>query len=370
MKNNPVILVVDDHPENIDLLEAHLVPQGYEIVMAGNGEEALLKLSGNQIDLILLDVQMPGIDGFEVTRRIRKNPAYTQLPVILVTALRETEERVKGIDAGCDDFISKPFDKLELLTRIRSLLKIKAYNDLRSNYQKKLESEVALRTMELKHALERVKESSLETIYRLSTASEYKDEDTGAHVKRMSHYSAAVAASLGFSGTIVETIRYAAPMHDVGKIGIPDRILLKPGKLDSEEWIIMKQHTVIGASILKDSGAEIIKMGEIIALGHHEKWDGSGYPNKLTGIEIPVVCRICAIADVFDALTSKRPYKEAFSVEKSLAIIREGKGSHFDPDVADAFFSVQDEIVTIMNKYKDKNPYRLSIVEKEELVLA
>ena len=222
MKDKPVILVVDDQPQNIELLEAHLVPQGYEIVKAANGEEALGKLSGNQIDLILLDVMMPGMDGFEVTRRVRQDNKHRLLPIILVTALRETEDRVKGIEAGCDDFLSKPVDKMELLARVRSLLKVKAYNDLMSNYRKELESEVTRRTEELKHAFERIKAASLDTIYRLSMASEYKDDDTGAHIKRMSRYCAAVARRMGLDENTIETILYAAPMHDLGKIGIPD----------------------------------------------------------------------------------------------------------------------------------------------------
>jgi putative two-component system response regulator len=357
MKEKPVILVVDDQPQNIELLEAYLVPQGYEIVKAANGEEALGKLSDNQIDLILLDVKMPGMDGFEVTRRVRQDDKKRLLPIILVTALRETEDRVKGIEAGCDDFLSKPVDKMELLARVRSMLKVKAYNDLMSNYQKELESEVTGRTEELKHAFEKIKAASLETIYRLSMAAEYKDKETGAHIKRMSLYSAAVTRRMGLTESTIETILYAAPMHDLGKIGIPDLILMKPAKLDPVEWEIMKQHTVIGAKILQGSDAEFIRLGETIALSHHEKWDGSGYPNSLKGIEIPITGRITAIADVFDALTSKRPYKEPFSVEKSLAIIREGRGSHFDPDVADAFFAIQDEILTIKKQYDDDNQF-------------
>ncbi|MBN1128036.1 MAG: two-component system response regulator [Chitinispirillaceae bacterium] len=353
MKDKPVILVVDDQPQNIELLEAHLAPQNYEIVKAASGEEALEKLSGNQIDLILLDVMMPGMDGFEVTRRVRQDTAHRQLPIILVTALRETEDRVKGIEAGCDDFVSKPFDKTELLARVRSLLKVKAYNDLTSNYRKELESEVSRGTEELNHALDRIRAASLETIYRLSMASEYKDEDTGAHNKRMSRYSVAIARRWGLDESGVETILYAAPMHDVGKIGIPDHILMKPGRLDTAEWEIMKQHTVIGAKILKGSDAEFIKMGETIALYHHEKWDGSGYPNGRKSIEIPIVGRIAAIADVFDALTSKRPYKGPYSVENSLAIISEGRGTHFDPDVVDAFFDIQDEILAIKKRFDD-----------------
>jgi len=368
MKTKPVILVVDDQPQNIELLEAYLDPQGYEIVRAANGEEALGRLLSNPIDLILLDVMMPGMDGFEVTRRIRQDDKNRLLPIILVTALKETEDRVKGIEAGCDDFLSKPFDKMELLARVQSLLKVKAYNDLMINYRKELESEVTRRTEELKHAFERIKAASLDTIYRLSMASEYKDEDTGAHIKRMSRYCAAIARRMGLDESTIETILYAAPMHDLGKIGIPDLILVKPAKLDPVEWEIMKLHTVIGANILKGSDAAFIALGETIARCHHEKWDGSGYPGGLKGTEIPIAGRIAAIADVFDALTSKRPYKEPFSVEKSLTIIMEGRGSHFDPDVVDAFFAIQDEILTIKQQYGEDNQQVFDIPELKILL--
>jgi len=369
MKDKPVILVVDDQLQNIELLEAQLVPHGYEIIMAVNGEDALDKLSGNRIDLILLDIMMPSMDGFEVTRRVRQSEKTRLLPVILVTALWETEDRIKGIEAGCDDFISKPIDKLELLARIRSLLKVKDYNDLMLNYRTELESEVRARTEQLKQALQRIKTASLDTIYRLSMASEYKDEDTGAHIKRMSRYSAAVARRMGLDENTTETILYAAPMHDLGKIGIADQILMKPAKLDPAEWKIMKMHTVIGAKILQGSDAEFIKLGESVALSHHEKWDGSGYPNGDKGLEIPVAGRIVAIADVFDALTSKRPYKEPFTIEKSLAIVKEGRGTHFDPDVVDAFFDIQDEILNIKKQYSEDNQKIIELPNLEALLI-
>ncbi len=356
MKDKPVIMVVDDQPQNNELLEAFLVPQGYQVIAAANGEEALDRLAGNQIDLILLDVMMPGMDGFEVTRRVRQDNQNKLLPIVLVTALRETEDRVKGIEAGCDDFLSKPVDKTELLARVRSLLKVKAYNDLLANYRKELESEVTERTKELKRAFEMIKAASLETIYRLSVAAEYKEGDTGAHTRRMSLYSAAVARQMGLDEHTIETILYAAPMNDLGKIGIPDSILMKPAKLDSTEWEIMKLHTVIGAKILEGSDAEFIQMGQAIALNHHEKWDGSGYPGKLKGTAIPIAARIAAIADVFDALTSKRPYRKPFSVAESLAIIMDGRNSHFDPDVVDAFFAIRDEILTIKDQYIEEQP--------------
>ncbi|MDO8578139.1 MAG: two-component system response regulator [Dehalococcoidales bacterium] len=368
MKDKPVILVVDDQTQNVELLEAYLAPQGYKIVKAASGEEALGKLSDNQIDLILLDVMMPGMDGFEVARRVRQDNIHRLLPMILVTALRETEDRVKGIEAGCDDFLSKPVDKTELLARVQSLLKVKAYNDLMSNYRTELESEVTRRTEELRQAVEGIKTASLDTIYRLSMDSEYKDEDTGAHIKRMSRYSAAVARRIGLDENTIKTLLYAAPMHDVGKMGIPDHILVKPAKFDPVEWEIMKLHTVIGARILKGSDAEFIKLGEVIAQSHHEKWDGSGYPGGLKGKEIPNAGRITAIADVFDALTSKRPDKEPFSIDKSLAIIKDGRGSHFDPDVVDAFFAIQDEILAIKKQYADDNQPAFDIPELKALL--
>jgi putative two-component system response regulator len=290
------------------------------------------------------------------------------LPIILVTALRETEDRVKGIEAGCDDFISKPVDHMELLARVRSLLKIKAYNDLRSNYQKELESEVNKRTEELKHASDRLKLASLDTIYRLSIASEYKDPDTGAHIKRMSHYCAAIARRLGLNENTVIAILHAAPMHDIGKIGIPDRILAKPDKLDPIEQDIMKLHTVIGAKILSRSDEEFIKLGGTIALSHHEKWDGSGYPNGLKGTVIPISGRIAAIADVFDALTSRRPYKEPFSLEKSLVIIKSWRGNYFDPEVVDAFIAIEDEILDIKKEYEKDNHGAFDIPELTTLL--
>jgi putative two-component system response regulator len=223
------------------------------------------------------------------------------------------------------------------------------------NYQEELEAEVAQRTEQLRQALEEVKAASLDTIYRLSRAAEYKDEETGAHIQRMSHYAAAVAGKMGLNEETVETILYAAPMHDVGKIGIPDHILLKPGRLEPDEWEIMTQHTIIGARILEGSKAEYIELAKTIALSHHEKWDGGGYPQGLKGSNIPMAGRITAIADVFDALTSKRRYKDPYSVERSLSIIKEGRGSHFDPDVVDAFIAVKKEILDIKEEYKDKH---------------
>ena len=272
----------------------------------------------------------------------------------MVTALSDVKNRVRALEVGADDFLSKPVDKSELTARVRSLVKVKAYNDHMKNYQQELEEAVQQRTRELRKANARIEAASLDTIYRLSRAAEYKDEETGAHIKRMSHYSAIVARQLGLSEDTCKRILYAAPMHDVGKIGIPDRILLKPGKLDADEWKVMKRHTLIGGGILAGSDTPHIRLARVIAMTHHEKWDGSGYPNGLVGDRIPLVGLIVAIADVFDALTSRRPYKEPFSLEKSYGIIREGRGSHFAPHVVDAFFAVEDEILEIKQKFQDE----------------
>jgi putative two-component system response regulator len=288
-----------------------------------------------------------------VSRRLKGDEATAIIPIVMVTALEEVEDRIEALEAGADDFLSKPVDKTELKARVQSLLKVKAYNDHIRNYQKELETEVAKRTNQLRKAYKKIRASSLETIYRLSKAAEYKDKDTGSHILRMSHYSAAVARKMGLKEVNVEAILYASPMHDVGKIGTPDRILLKPGKLNKNEWEIMKQHASNGGQILAGSDAGFIKLADVIALTHHEKWDGSGYPKGLKGLKIPLVARIVAIADVFDALTSKRPYKEPFSLEKSYSIIKECRGNHFDPDVVDAFFAIEDEILSIREKYKD-----------------
>jgi putative two-component system response regulator len=370
MKKDPVILIVDDQPQNIELLEAHLLPQGYGIVTASGGEEALDKLIEFEIDLVLLDVMMPGLNGFDVTKLIRQDARFRLLPIILITALWETEDRVKGIEAGCDDFITKPLDKMELLARVRSLLKVKAYNDLAKNFRNELESEVSIITEDLRISIKKIKSDSLETIHRLAMVSDYKDRGDSAHINRMSLYSAVIARKMGLKEETIETLLYAACMHDLGKVAMPDNILQKPSKLNPEEWEIMKQHTVIGAKILKGSNSEYINMGEVIAMHHHEKWDGSGYPHGLKGIEIPIICRITALADVFDVLTSKRPYKEAFTTNKALSIIKEGRGSHFDPEVVDSFFAVEDKILKIKNQYEaDEKPefnISLSFIEEEE----
>ena len=349
------ILVVDDLPINRELLEDMLVPLGYQVFQAPDGETALQMVREISPDVILMDIMMPRMDGFEAARRLKQDDETKAIPIVMVTALQAVGDRIKALEAGANDFLSKPVDRSELQATVNSQVQVKAYHDHMKNYQQELEAEVARRTEELRLALDNLKQASLDTIMRLARAAEYKDEDTGGHILRMSSYAAAVARKLGLGDNVAQWILYAAPMHDVGKIGIPERILLKPGKLDPDEWEIMKQHTLIGGRILEGAKAGYLKLAEIIALTHHEKWDGSGYPRGLNGKAIPQVGQITAIADVFDALISKRPYKEPFSLEKSFTIIAESRGSHFNPDVVDAFFAIEDEIISIKEKYLDQD---------------
>ncbi len=347
MTERPKILVVDDEKCNLRLIEAFLVNEGYEIALAENGKQALSQVQKNVPDIILLDAMLPDIDGFKIAKELKENGKTKLTPIVMVTSLSETNDRIKALEAGIDDFLTKPIDRTELIARVRSLLKVKHYNDHMVHYQAQLETEVEKRSEQLKQALHKIREVSFDTIHRLSRAAEYKDKDTAAHIVRMSRYAAAVAEKMGMSAEKTESILYASPMHDVGKIGIPDQILLKPAKLDAEEWKIMEQHTVHGAHILEGSGSDFLKLAEEIALTHHEKWDGSGYPRQLKETQIPLPGRITAIADVFDALTSKRPYKEPFSIEKSLDIIKGSRSTHFDPDVVDAFLMVLGDILSI-----------------------
>ncbi|MCF8032325.1 MAG: response regulator [Desulfarculaceae bacterium] len=351
------VLVVDDEELNRELLEDLLIPLGYEVTSAPDGQSALDMAAQDPPDVILLDVMMPGLNGFEVARKLRQEAKTQNTPIVMVTALKAVEDRVKALESGANDFLSKPVDKVELQATVASQMKVKAYHDFMEGYQSKLEAEVARRTMELRQALGRLKQSSLDTIMRLARAAEYKDEDTGAHILRMSSYGAAIARQMELGDEVAQWILYAAPMHDVGKIGIPDHILLKPGPLDEDEWVIMKTHTTIGGQILSGAKAGYLKLAEIIALTHHERWDGAGYPHGYKGDETPLVGRIAALSDVFDALTSKRPYKEAFSVEKSMEIIKEDRGTHFDPDVVDAFFAIQSEILEIKQKFSDQGDH-------------
>jgi putative two-component system response regulator len=353
MTEKATVLVVDDEGPNRRLMKALLEPLGYSVIAAADGLEALDAVSVSPPDLILMDAIMPRMDGLEATRRLKSAEETRIIPVIMITGLRDVDDKVTAFQAGADDFLTKPFERVELQARIASLLKVKAYNEQTRRYQKELEAEVEKRTRQLQETHGRLRASSLEMVYRLSRAAEFRDEDTGAHLKRMSHYATAVARRMGLGERTVDAILWAAPMHDVGKIGIPDSILLKPAKLDAREMEIMRLHTTIGAQLLHGSTEGFLKLGEVIALTHHERWDGKGYPRGLSGRAVPLVGYITAVADVFDALTSKRPYKEPFAEDKAFSIIREGRELYFHPEVTDAFFDISGEILEIKSTYAD-----------------
>lgn len=359
MAKSKRVLIVDDEEPNRDLLVAMCESQGYETETANNGFDALAKVKLD-IDLVLMDVMMPGMDGFEATRRIRNDQDMNDIPIIMVTALTSKEDRLQAVEAGANDFISKPVEKTELRVRATSLLKMKEAQDEIKRYQLELETKVEQRTKQLREALyasveaqRETKKAHVETIHCLVAAAEYKDEDTANHIKRMSNYCKIMARKLHLSPSEVETIYLASPLHDIGKIGTPDNILFKQGKLTPEEMEIMKQHTVFGGSILRNPSSELLQAGEVIALTHHERWDGRGYPEGLAEENIPLYGRICAVADVFDALMNKRPYKEAFSLEKSLEIMKDGRGKRFEPKLLDLFLENLDEMLVIQKKYGD-----------------
>ena len=358
------ILIVDDEETNLKLLVSLLRPLGYETETAYNGVEAVRKTKGYRPDLLLLDLMMPDMDGYEACNLIKSDDEIKNVPVIIITALSDRESRLKGLSAGANDFLSKPIDRAELTIRVRNLLKVKEYEDFMRRHNQLLEEEVKKRTFELQEAMkeivraqEETKLSYLETIYRLTLAAEYKDEDTAIHIKRISYYCRMLSEKLGQSENFVETIFYASPMHDIGKIGIPDSILLKPGKLNEEEFEKIKNHTIIGGKILSNSVSDFLKSAEVIALTHHERWDGTGYPYRLKGEEIPLMGRIMNIVDQYDSLRSNRPYKAGFSHRDTFGIITKGDGrtnpEHFDPAVLDAFVEIADEFDRIFEGYHD-----------------
>ena len=353
------ILVVDDEGTSLRMMEAFLRSFGHEVEAASDGIEALTKLRLG-FDLVLLDLVMPHMDGFQVARSIRDGDEATDIPIIMVTSSGGREERLQAVQAGANDFIAKPIDKTELRIRAESQLRFKEAQDALKAQRGALERTVQKRTEDLRLALDEASEArrraynaQIETIQRLGRAAEYRDEETGLHIKRMSSFSHLIANRLKLPPHRCELLLNASPMHDVGKIGVPDSILMKPGKLDPNEWRIMKTHAEIGAGILGDSSSAILQAGEIIALNHHERWDGSGYPNGLSGEDIPLEGRIVAIADVFDALTSRRPYKPAFSNQEAVEMMREGRGQHFDPRLLDLFLGNFEDVLDIQQRYRD-----------------
>ncbi|PKO40766.1 MAG: two-component system response regulator [Betaproteobacteria bacterium HGW-Betaproteobacteria-4] len=332
------ILVVDDVPENIATL-AGMLRDNYRVLFATSGADALEIVRRQQFDLILLDVMMPGMDGYEVCRRLKADIVTREIPVIFVTALTEVQDETRGLELGAVDFLHKPCHAA--IVRLRVQLHIERHNRSHS-----LERLVQERTRELD-------ETRIEIVRRLGRAAEYRDNETGMHVIRMSKSSRLLARAAGVSERQANLLLNAAPMHDIGKIGIPDRVLIKPGPLDPEEWDLMKTHPLIGAEIIGDHPSELLQMARIVALAHHEKWDGSGYPHGLAGDEIPLEGRIVTIADVFDALTSERPYKKAWSTAEAVDFMRAQSGAMFDPGLLHLFLNMIPQVEDIRQRYAD-----------------
>ena len=354
------ILVVDCEKKHLDATVAILQSFGYRCEKARDGIEALAKMKLD-VDLVILAIKFPDMDGFELVQRIKNDGDYEAIPILLMCDAPEKQHCYRAIKAGAADFVKRPVDDMELRVRVTSLLKMKQTQDLFKEHKARMEEIVAKRTSDLSKALEDMtaarrstQQAHIETIRRLSIAAEYKDDDTAAHIHRMSRYAAVIARGLDLPQSEVEIISHASLMHDVGKIGIPDSILFKPDALDAPEWEIMRGHTSIGGRILEGSTSKVMQAGKVIALSHHEKWDGSGYPRGLKGEKIPLWGRICCVADVYDALVSNRPYKKAFQTEKALNIIKADSGTHFDPRVIDAFVKHMDRVVQIQHENSEE----------------
>ena len=320
--DRPRILIVDDEPANLKVMREVLGNQ-YRMSFAKSGDAALALLEKDLPQLILLDIMMPDMNGFEVCQLVKSNPKTSHIPVVFVTALGDESDEFKGFELGAVDYITKPISPAIVRARVKTHLSLVQ--------------------------AEQLKQAHVDLVQRLGRAAEYKDTDTGEHIVRMSQYCKVLALALGMPEHQAELLRQAAPMHDVGKIGIPDAILLKPGRLTSEEFDHMKKHAVIGAQILANSSSPLLQLAHRLAIEHHEKWDGTGYPNGLKAEEISIEGRIVAIADVFDALTSKRPYKEAWSVEETVSHMQKQAGIHFDSALMELFISKLDDILAIKN---------------------
>jgi len=346
-ERNERILVIDDEAANLKLLDKMLRAQGYEnLVLLNDPREVIGSYQQARPDLILLDINMPHLDGYQVMEQLKALNDPLLPPIVILTAQNGKDYLLRALAAGARDFITKPFDRNELLMRVRNLLDAHLAHRLIHDQKKVLEEMVQIRTEELRN-------TRLQVVQRLGMAAEYRDEETGNHILRMSHISALLARKIGWSEAACELMLNASPMHDIGKIGIPDAILLKPGKFEPHEWEVMKTHAAIGGKLLDGDDSDLMCMAQEIALSHHEKWDGSGYPNGLSGEAIPQAGRIAALADVFDALTSARPYKKAWTVENAVNLIRENSGKHFDPKLVEIFMQQLPGILKIRERFDE-----------------
>lgn len=341
------VAIIDDTPVNLALMQAlvarvdHCAPRVFS-----DAEEGLEWALHHPLDLVIVDYMMPHLDGLEFIRRFRAVADRQDIPILMVTAAHEKEVRYEALECGATDFLSKPIDKNEFVPRVRNMLALRRHAVMLATRADELAQEVRRATADI-HERER------ETVTRLAKAAEFRDPETGAHIQRMALFSRLIARGMGLPEAIQEMILAAAPMHDVGKLGTPDHILLKPGKLTPEELLVMQQHASIGYEILKESASPVIQLGAEIALSHHEKFDGSGYPRRLAGEAIPLVGRIVAVADVFDALTSVRPYKKAWTLHDAREHLVAGRGRHFDPACVDLFLAEWDTVLGIRATFSD-----------------
>jgi len=360
------VLVVDDFVENTRILQAFLGTKGYAVTCASSGQEALDRVASEPPDIILLDLIMPGMDGFEVCQRLKQSPDTRHIPVIIVTGLHEREANIRALESGADDFIVKPFDALLLDARIRNSLRAKTLQDQIILCQKQLEAQNQALEQRVRERTSQVLRTQQVAVFSLAKLAESRDTETGAHLERIRSYARMIATELArrgeYTGALtpdfIDEIYHSSPLHDIGKVGIPDGILLKPDRLTPEEFDFMKTHTSIGGDTLRaadiEAGREsFLAMGRDIAYFHHERWDGKGYPKGLQGTDIPLAARIVAVSDVYDALSSKRPYKEAFSHEKSKSIIVEGRGTAFEPCIVDAFLACEDGVLGTQTRLQD-----------------
>lgn len=327
LSKSKTLLLVDDEATNLHILR-QMLQNDYRLLFAKDGRQALAIAEEQQPDLILLDILLPDLSGYDVCRELKHNPRTLKIPVIFVTAMFDSVNETQGFEVGGVDYIIKPLSPTVVRARVANQLSLVRAEELQT--------------------------IQLQLMFKLAKAAEYRDNETGRHVIRISHYSRLLALAAGYSEQAADEVFYTAPMHDVGKIGIPDRILLKPGPLDAEEWAIMRKHPEIGANIIGEHESSLLKLASIIAQSHHEKWDGSGYPKQLKGEEIPQVARIVALADVFDALTTKRPYKEAWPVQEAVDYIQQQSGKHFDPELVGLFMTILPDILEVKTRWAEE----------------